>query len=40
MVFSGSASFMLMDTVFLLETGKYLETMYYLKGGNPLNQIS
>lgn len=38
-VFSGSESFVLIDIVFLLETDKYLETVYYLKEGYPLNQI-
>jgi len=36
-VFSGSESFMLIDIVF--ETGKYLQTCYYLKGGYPVNEI-
>lgn len=38
-VFSGNESSMLIDTVFLLETGKYLETIYYLDRGYPLSQI-
>lgn len=38
-IFSGSESFMLIDIVFILETGKYLEAVYYLEGGYPLNQI-